>query len=118
MSPTGFLARVLPFAVAGSAAAASLHKSSFARRAGHIDIPVPGRMANAVRRQEQVATSTAMNFTNVADPFNFNTVNLYGDNQVIYTANVTVDGQSYEVSRPPLCIWLFSLALLGTTRHW
>lgn len=34
------------------------------------------------------------------DPYDFSVVDFTGDNQIIYTANVTVDGQSYEVSFP------------------
>lgn len=78
MSPRCKLACLLPLAAAGAAHAAALH-----------DAPL--------RRQLPVPTSTLMNFTNVADPFVFDVVDLSGDAEVIYVANITVDGQSYEV---------------------
>lgn len=78
MSPRPRLARLLPLVLAGAATAASLH-----------DAPL--------RRQSSVPTGTIINFTNVANPFNFNVVDLAGDNQVIYVANITIDGRSYEV---------------------
>ncbi len=42
------------------------------------------------------------------DPFNFSVSNFVGDQMVIYTANVTIDGQSFEV-----CIQLAALLLLA-----
>ncbi|EKM50641.1 uncharacterized protein PHACADRAFT_152796 [Phanerochaete carnosa HHB-10118-sp] len=79
MSPRSRWARLLPLVLAGVTTAASLH-----------DAPL--------RRQPSVTpTGTTINFTNVANPFNFNVVDLAGDNQVIYVANITIDGRSYEV---------------------
>ena len=40
---------------------------------------------------------------NTDDPFNFNIVNWDGDGDIIYTANITLGGQSFEV-----CIFALS----------
>lgn len=42
--------------------------------------------------------STRLEFVNAANPFNFDVVDLDGDGAIIYVANITVDGISYEVS--------------------
>lgn len=71
------LRSLLPLTLAGAATAAVLHMPA--------------------KRQIPIPQSTLMNFTNIADPFVFNVVDLAGDGEVIYVANITVDGQSYEV---------------------
>lgn len=75
MSPSKFVA----LALVGSASAASLHRAPLRRQ----DSPNP--------------TSASIPFVNTADPYNFNVVNLNGDDNIIYTANVTIDGQSFQV---------------------
>lgn len=77
MSCSNF-AKVIPLIFVSAATAASLY--------------------SPIRRDESpTAASLSFNFTNVADPYNFNVVDLTGDGQVIYVANITVDGLSYEV---------------------
>ena len=49
------------------------------------------------RNEMPPATSLAFNFTNAVDPYNFSAVDLSGDGQIIYVANITVDRVSYEV---------------------
>ena len=73
--------RAVPLAFIGAATAASLF--------------TPSRRTDAT---SPLPSSVVVNFTNVVDPYSFDIVDLFGDDQVIYTANITVDGQSYEVS--------------------
>lgn len=47
--------------------------------------------------------STSVVFANAGDPYNFNVVDFTGDNQIIYVANITIDGQSYEASFGHIC---------------
>lgn len=42
-------------------------------------------------------SSASVVFASVEDDYNFSVVDFSGDDQIIYVANVTVDGQSYEV---------------------
>ncbi|KAF7789586.1 hypothetical protein EIP86_000532 [Pleurotus ostreatoroseus] len=48
-----------------------------------------------IEPRSAVTTSTV--FADAGDPYNFDVVDFNGDGQIIYVANVTVDGQSYEV---------------------
>lgn len=74
----GNFANVIPLIFVSAATAASLY--------------------SPIRRDESsTATSLSFNFTNAADPYNFNVIDLTGDGQIIYVANITVDGMSYEV---------------------
>lgn len=73
-----------------------------------------------IRREESsMATSTTFNFTNAADPYHFNVVDFWGPGSVIYVANITVDGVSYEVtvllfdSLPPNAKPIFKLGATG-----
>ena len=77
MTRSGLVCLLL-IALVGAVATVWLYKALFCGK-----LPVP--------------TTTTINFTNVADPFVFSVVDLTGDNQVIYVANITVDGQRYEV---------------------
>lgn len=43
------------------------------------------------------ALSPSVVFVDDGDLYNFNVVDLSGDGDIIYVANITVDGQSYEV---------------------
>lgn len=60
--------------------------------------------------KSEIARSTSVLFkrANASDPYNFNVVDFTGDNQIIYVANVTLDGQSYEV-----CLFLISREHIG-----
>lgn len=43
------------------------------------------------------ASSASVVLASGEDDYNFSVVDFSGDDQIIYVANVTVDGQSYEV---------------------
>ncbi|KAJ3557413.1 hypothetical protein NM688_g1478 [Phlebia brevispora] len=43
------------------------------------------------------AHSTSIVFASATDPYNFTVVDFTGDNEIVYVANITVDGQIYEV---------------------
>ena len=47
--------------------------------------------------------STSVVLANAGDPYNFDVVDFSGDSQIIYVANITIDGQSYEASDRTLC---------------
>ena len=51
------------------------------------------------RREDVLHSSSSTNavFADASNPFNFNVVDFSGDGQIIYVANITLDGQSYEV---------------------
>lgn len=73
------ISRAVPLTFIGSTLAASLPMLPQRRD----DLSPPG--------------SASISFKNVADPYNFQVLN-YDDQGIIYVANITVDGQSYEVS--------------------
>ena len=51
------------------------------------------------RRDDSSSPASArFEFVNAANPYNFGLVDLEGDGAIIYVANITVDGTSYEVS--------------------
>ena len=57
----------------------------------------------------EVVRSTSVAFKRAdADPYSFNVVDFTGDNQIIYVANVTLDGQPYEVRWCAYIFWAFN----------
>ena len=70
-----------------------------------LQLAVAFQVAQAIRlpfrrdfRAEARSASALLARANDGDPYNFNVVDFDGDNQIIYVANITVDGASYEVS--------------------
>lgn len=112
---------LVSLAFVGSVTAAAVAKFPFSSSHRHVphprpqDVDVPSTSVSAA----PLPTSVVVNFTNAADPFDFNVVNLMGDDQVVYTANITVDGKSYEVSTPsPFHFCPLKLCLAGSIGHW
>ena len=64
------------------------------------------------------ATSLALTFKNVADPFKFKRIDFTGDGFTIYAANITIGGQSFEVSVLTLRNQVhFVETIAGSARH-
>ena len=68
-----------------------------------LQFPAASRLTHALslpfsRQLRAQPRSTSVRFAAAGNPYDFELVDLYGDAQLIYVANITVAGQSYEVS--------------------
>lgn len=63
------------------------------------------------RRQTSSSSSNS-------NPFNFNVVDPSGDGNIIYAANITIDGQSFEVCVCHSALVIVPQRIVGSTGHW